>query len=104
MLQVKRAYRDKCLKVHPDVNANARPEDFVRITNAYNYLVEVDKSRRVSWTTHQGAGSHGYGYGNFSSGGGGRHFRPKQQYRFSPGVIAIIIALPLALGGIRFGL
>ena len=87
-LKVKRAYRDKCLKLHPDVSASACPEDFVRVTNAYNYLTDASRHNRYRWTT-----SHG-GYGPA---------RPPKQ-KFSPALVALIIALPLALGGIRAGL
>ena len=81
------------MKVHPDVNTSGRPEDFVRVTNAYNYLVEADKGRRVAWNSSSQAA---YNAQQFR--------RAKQNYKFSPGVIAVIISLPLVLGGIRAGL
>ena len=90
MEEVKRAYRDKALEVHPDVNSSARPEDFVRVTNAYNYLTYADKHRKLRWSgAHQGYGG---------------SYRPPPKQRFSPALVALIIALPLALGGIRAGL
>jgi len=89
---VKRAYRDKCLKLHPDVNADARPEDFVRVTNAYNYLTDISKNQNTSYANHQ----HRYAGGNTLR-------RPPKQ-KFSPALVALIISLPLVLGGIRAGL
>uniref|UniRef100_A0A7S2YZS1 J domain-containing protein n=1 Tax=Chloropicon laureae TaxID=464258 RepID=A0A7S2YZS1_9CHLO len=95
--EVKRAYRDKCMKLHPDVNTSGKTttQDFVRVTNAYNYLTEVDRNQRLRWRSSSGE------RGGFGSGGQPyRHARP----RFSKGVVALIIALPLALGGVRAGM
>ena len=88
---MKRAYRDKCLKLHPDVNADARPEDFVRVTNAYNYLTDINRNQNASYAHHQ----HRYT--------GSTLRRPPNQ-KFSPALVALIISLPLVLGGIRAGL
>ena len=90
-MQVKRAYRDKCFELHPDTGGG-RPEDFVRVTNAYNYLREISRNgyRQVHWTSAEQSF-------------GAQHFR-KAKPKFSAGVVALIIALPLALGGVRAGM
>ena len=90
---MKRAYRDKCLKLHPDVNTSGSPDDFVRVTNAYNYLTDIDRHRRARWTSSGGGAHQGYA----------RAAR-QAQTKFSPALVALIIALPLALGGVRAGL
>ncbi len=94
------------MDLHPDVNTSGKSttQDFVRVTNAYNYLTEVNRSQRLGWRASGERGGFG-GFGGFGGGGGGgRQYGQHARPRFSKGVVALIIALPLALGGVRAGM
>eukprot|EP00755_Sulcionema_specki_P006254 Sspe_Gene.34963::Locus_16974_Transcript_1_1_Confidence_1.000_Length_2388::g.34963::m.34963/K03686/dnaJ; molecular chaperone DnaJ len=55
--EVKKAYREKAKKYHPDMNKGATTEDFGKITEAYNVLNDPQKRQAYDMSLGQGGAS-----------------------------------------------
>lgn len=85
--EVKRAFRVKCMEVHPDVNKNKGTEDFARLTTAYNNVIaEVGRATHpADRTTLRRRAAFGAA--------GAASVGPK----FSIAPVAILVSIPLCL-------
>ena len=67
--EIKKAYRQKSLKYHPDKNPSKEAQDvFVKINEAYEILGDDDKRREYDFVSNTFSGS-----GGFPQGGGTMH-------------------------------
>ena len=68
--EIKKAYRQKALKFHPDKNPGDKSseEKFKEAAEAYEVLSNPDKKARYDRYGHAGLGNGGQGYGGFGGG------------------------------------
>ncbi|MBW6477960.1 MAG: molecular chaperone DnaJ [Bacteroidales bacterium] len=68
--EIKKAYRQKALKFHPDKNPGDKDaeEKFKEAAEAYEVLSNADKKARYDRYGHAGMGNGGQGYGGFGGG------------------------------------
>ncbi|MFN2395530.1 MAG: molecular chaperone DnaJ [Bacteroidales bacterium] len=68
--EIKKSYRQKALKFHPDKNPgdNDAEEKFKEAAEAYEVLSNPDKKARYDRYGHAGLGNGGQGYGGFGGG------------------------------------
>ena len=84
--EVKKAYRKKALKLHPDVNKAPDAKDrFMECKNAYQDILEREKSGKTSGNTGGwGAGPSGWGSRTGSTPGAGSYGTPPRGARPPP--------------------